>query len=98
MSHIVNFATRTHNVSCTAIDNIFVDNTKLSKSSTSPIVNGLSDHDAQSLTINNTAVTTNITPSKQRTRKIIMNNHAVSASTKSGTWESVYRNNDRQQV
>jgi hypothetical protein len=58
LSHTVKFAMRTHNVSCTAIDNIFVDNTRLRSSSTSPTVNGLSDHDAQPQ-INNIAVKTN---------------------------------------
>jgi hypothetical protein len=40
--HIVNFATRTQNGSSTSVDNIFVDNTGFSTSSTSPIINGLS--------------------------------------------------------
>jgi hypothetical protein len=52
------------------IENIYVDNTKLSSSSTAPIVNGLPDHGAQSLTINSTVVATNTIPSEQGTRKI----------------------------
>jgi hypothetical protein len=51
--HTVNFATRTQNESSTVIDNIFVDNSRLQSSSTSPLINGLSAHDAQLLTINN---------------------------------------------
>jgi endonuclease/exonuclease/phosphatase family metal-dependent hydrolase len=51
--HTVNFATRTQNESSTATDNIFVDNSRLQSSSTSPLIKGLSDHDAQLLTINN---------------------------------------------
>jgi hypothetical protein len=47
LSHTVNFATRAQNESSTAIDNIFVDNSRLQSSSTSPLINGLSDHDAQ---------------------------------------------------
>jgi hypothetical protein len=74
LSHTVNFATKTYNVSCTATDNIFVDNTRLSTSYTSPIVNGQSDQDAESLTINNIAVATTL-PSKRRTRKI--NNETI---------------------
>jgi exonuclease III len=50
LSHTINFATRTQNSSSTAIDNIFIDSTRLSSSCTSPIVNGLSGHDAQFLT------------------------------------------------
>jgi hypothetical protein len=54
LSHTVDFATRIQNKSNTAIDNIFVDNSGLGSTITFPPVNGLSDHDAQLLTINNT--------------------------------------------
>jgi hypothetical protein len=47
-----------------------VDNVRLGSSSISPILNGLSDHDAQFLTINNTVAITITVPIKQRTRKI----------------------------
>jgi hypothetical protein len=57
--HTVNFASRIQNDSSTAIDNIFVDVTRLSSSSTSSIINGLSDHDAQFLMMNNLAVAGN---------------------------------------
>jgi hypothetical protein len=45
--HTVNFATRIQNYSRTATDNIFVDSIRFSSTSTSSIINGLSDHDAQ---------------------------------------------------
>jgi len=70
LSHTVHFATRTQNDSSTAINNIFVDITRLSSSSTCPIINGLSDHAGQFLTVNNIAPATNIVHSKQRTREI----------------------------
>jgi hypothetical protein len=41
LKHTVNFATRTQNDSSTAIDNIFVDITRFSSYTTSPIINGL---------------------------------------------------------
>jgi hypothetical protein len=44
--HIVNFAAGIQNNSSTAIDNIFVENSRINLSSLSPILNGLSDHDA----------------------------------------------------
>jgi hypothetical protein len=62
MSHTVNFATRFQNHSYTAIDNIFIDNGRMKLASTSPIINGLSDHDAQFLEVNNIGVTTNRNP------------------------------------
>jgi hypothetical protein len=44
--HTVNFATRIQNNSSTVIDNIFVDDSRINLSSLSPIVNGLSKHNA----------------------------------------------------
>jgi hypothetical protein len=70
LSHTVHFATTIQNDSSTSISNIFVDITKLSSSCTYPTVNGLSDHDAQFLTVNNIAPATNLVPLKHRTREI----------------------------
>ena len=52
----VNFPTRIHNNSSSAIDNIFIDKIKYEDYSIHPVVNGLSDHDAQLITINNITV------------------------------------------
>jgi hypothetical protein len=93
--HTVNFATRIQNDSSTTIDNIFVDSIGFSSSSTSPIINGLSDHDAQYLMINNIAAASNLISLKQRTRKV--NNKTImqfQLLLKSETWESVYKDND----
>jgi exonuclease III len=70
LSHTVSFATRVQNSSSTAIDNIFIDNARLSSSYTSPIVNGLSDHDAQFLTMTNIDTEVNRAPLKWKLRKI----------------------------
>jgi exonuclease III len=51
LKSVVNFPTRIYKNSVTTIDNIFIDTTKLSSYSISPVLNGLSDHDAQLLTI-----------------------------------------------
>ena len=50
--HTVNFVTKTQNNSSTATDNIFVDN-RINLSSISPIINGISDHDAHIFKIKN---------------------------------------------
>jgi len=50
--------------------NIFVDNSRINLSSISSIINGLSDHYAQILTIKNVYATTNKFPLKQRIRLI----------------------------
>jgi hypothetical protein len=49
--HTGNFATRIQYNSNTAMDNIFVDNSRINLSYISRIINCLSDHDAQILTI-----------------------------------------------
>lgn len=68
LSHTLNFGTRIQTNSCTATDNTFVDNSKINLSSISPIIDGLSDHDAQILTIKYICSTINKFPLKQRSR------------------------------
>jgi hypothetical protein len=70
LSPTVNFATGVQNSFCTAIDNIFIDNARLSSPYTFPIVNGLSDHEAQFHTVSNIAMEVDLSPSKWRTRII----------------------------
>jgi ribosomal protein L22 len=74
LSHSVNFATSTQNESSIAV-NIFIDITRKSASYACPIINGLSDNDAQVFTVNKIAAATNIVPLKQRTREI--NNEGI---------------------
>jgi hypothetical protein len=50
--------------------NIVVDSTRFSASSISPIINGLSDYDAQYCKANSIAAADNLIPLKKRTRKI----------------------------
>ncbi|PNF21509.1 hypothetical protein B7P43_G13548 [Cryptotermes secundus] len=51
--NIIDFPTRIDYKSATAIDCIFIDKCKISNYSIIPVVNGLSDHDAQLLLLNN---------------------------------------------
>jgi hypothetical protein len=53
MLQTITFATRIQNNSSTAIENIFMDKSRINLSSISPTINGLSDHNAQILTIKN---------------------------------------------
>jgi hypothetical protein len=50
---IVDFPTRINNRSSTAIDNIFIDKYKNSNFTINPLLDGLSDHDAQLLILHN---------------------------------------------
>jgi hypothetical protein len=52
LSAIVQFPTRAQSHSSTAIDNIIIDTYKFINYGVFPLYNGLSDHDAQLLTIN----------------------------------------------
>jgi len=52
LSAIVQFPTRSQGYSSTAIDNIFIDTYKFINYVASPLHNGLLDHDAQLLIIN----------------------------------------------
>jgi hypothetical protein len=47
---IVNFPARIQHNSSTAIDNFFIDCTMVGNYSVKPVINGLSDHDAQVVT------------------------------------------------
>jgi len=49
---IVQFPTRTYKKSISAIDNIFIDTTKIDTYEVIPVLNGLSDHDAQIINLN----------------------------------------------
>jgi len=51
LTNVVNFPTSIQKYSATAIDNIFIDTHKMSDYSICPIINGLSDHNAQSILI-----------------------------------------------
>jgi len=46
LSHKFNFAKRIQNNSSNAIDNIFVDNSRINLFTPSPMMNGLPDHNA----------------------------------------------------
>jgi hypothetical protein len=89
--HTAHFAT-TQNKSITAIDNIFVYNRRLESSYTSPLINGLPEHDAQFLTINNICAPKNKIPKKQR-KRIINSNTLTNFQTlpEQETWVSVYQ-------
>ena len=95
LSHTVNFATRIQNKLSTAIDSVFEDNSRTNLSSASPITNGLSDHDAQILTIKNTYATTNKLPLKKRIRltdnETVMNFKIL---LKKENWEPIYIDTD----
>jgi len=56
LSSTVYFPTVVQNESTTAIDNIFVDTSKLPNYVVSPLYTGLSDHDAHLITLSDTDI------------------------------------------
>jgi hypothetical protein len=78
----------------TAIDNIFIDATKMSDYYISPIVNGLSDHDAQFLTIRSYNLDS---PAKQYMLIRKMDDYRIQdflARRSHENWESVFSTDD----
>jgi hypothetical protein len=67
---IVNFPTRIQNYSSTAIDNVFMDSSRKEHISIEPVINGLSDHDAQLLVIKNIESISNYHNYRKQTRLI----------------------------
>jgi len=78
----VNFPATIHNNSITAVDYIFIDKVKYENYSIHPLVNGLSDHDAQIITINNITVDKRInkTQSIRKFNKFPISQFAVNLS------------------
>jgi hypothetical protein len=53
LTSTVNFLARIQNGSSTTIDNVFINSTRKDHYSVKPMINELSDHDAQPIVINN---------------------------------------------
>jgi hypothetical protein len=70
LSHAVNFVTRAQHSLGTAIAAFFIDTSKVSSLCISPIANGLSDPNAQLLTLKGVTLEVNQEPSKYRLRKV----------------------------
>lgn len=99
MIHTVNFPTRLQNNHASAIDNVFVDESRSSSCITFPLSNALSDHDAQCLILDKYFVTDNKTTNKLRNK---FKSRLVTCETinyfseqlSNETWEEVYHNTD----
>ena len=94
MTSIVNFPTRIQKNSATAIDNIFTDTSKLGNYIISPIINGLSDHDAQFITLHS-----NIPRPPSKNYRLIrnINDHTINdflTKLSCETWDTVFSTDD----
>jgi hypothetical protein len=94
LSSTINFPIRVQNNSRSAIDNILIDNSKIGDYTLGPFINGLSDHEAQLIEINNI----DLQPSNQQyqtVRKI--NKHTMAdfiTKLSNESWDTVFDCND----
>ena len=93
---VINFPTRIKNNSSTTIDNIFLDTTTLGKYTVCPVVNGLSDHDAQMLELHVGNLNNNKLKHKSLSiRKIDFNTVAEFTDKLSNElWQSIFEHNN----
>jgi hypothetical protein len=92
---IANFPTRIQNYSSTATDNVFIDSSRKEHISIEPVINGLSDHDAQLLVIKNIESISNYHNYRKRTR--LINKDTVKefiTHLSNKNWNSVSNSND----
>jgi hypothetical protein len=95
LANTVDFPTRICNFTGTANENIFIYFTLINSFVISPIVNGLSNHDAQLLILNNVLT-------KEKSSSLVYKTHLVdevSTSTflqslNNETWEHIYEQED----
>ena len=91
---IIDFPMRIHINSHTMIDNIFINKFKNENYSVSPLINGLSDHDAQVLSLSNIIVPDdrNEFYSYRKISKHSLNEFQISLSYEA--WKNIFSNND----
>jgi hypothetical protein len=91
---MVHFPTRIQNNSISAIDNIFIDLCRAGNYTIGPLVNGLPDHDAQIIYINNINLETqnNCFQSIRKFNKNTMNEFMIKLSYE--TWDNIFVDKD----
>ena len=90
LTSIVNFPTRIQQKSSTAIDNIFIDVSRIGDYTIYPIINGFSDHDAQSITFH--AINPKPRMLVRRINEHTINDFLLKLSYE--TWDTVFSSND----
>jgi ribosomal protein L33 len=97
--HTVEFPTRISKNTGTAIDNIFMDNARINSFKVTPLINGLSDHDAQCLVINNIFNLDKQTIHRVKFR--LINKDTIQNfldNLTNETWEDVYKLNEVNEI
>jgi hypothetical protein len=94
LSSVIDFPTRIHNDSKTLIDNIFINKLTNINYSVYPLINGLSDHDAQVLNLPDITV---LDERKKLYSYRKINAHSLNefqTNLSYETWETVFNNNN----
>jgi len=94
---LVQFPTRTYRNSISAIDNIFIDTTKRDTYEVIPVMNGISDHDAQIINLNLNTLYDNKSHEYQNYFKRNINKYATAEFQNSlsyKSWDQVFDVND----
>ena len=94
LTSLINFPTRVQNTSATAIDNIFLDVSHYESYAVTPIINGMSDHDAQLLTINtnNSQVPIHRSRTVRKINKYTISNFIDKLSSE--IWDPIFSSED----
>jgi hypothetical protein len=94
LTSIIDFTKRIYNNSHTLIDNIFLNKFKNKIYSVSPLINGLSNHDAQVLSLFNITIPndSNEFYSYRKISKHLLDEFQTNLGY--GTWENVFNSND----
>jgi len=94
LTSTVYFPTRIQNNAATAIDNIFINTSKFDDYAISPIINGLSDHDAQLITINNIHLKVRVNTLRfiRKFNKQGIFEYGIKLSFE--TWDNIFENNN----
>jgi hypothetical protein len=93
--HVVDFPTRFNKTSCSTIDNIFIDNSRVNLFKVLPIINGLSDRGAQYLTLNDVFLLNkgnNSICNKRLITKATISNFIT--MLKDESWSDIYSHHD----
>jgi hypothetical protein len=92
LTQVVNFPTRIINNNATLIDTFFVDTTIYDKIQVKSFINGLSDHDAQIICLQNANIRLQQSVSKKKSRLINeQTTKHFQTLLKDETWDTVYK-------
>jgi hypothetical protein len=95
VTHTISFPTRIYHSKGSAIDNFFIVNTRLHSFFVSPIVNGLSDHDAQYLILKKVFSQNKSSGFPRKTRLMCLNSVSnFQEILKNETWVNIYEHDD----